>query len=137
MKQIFEEFDSHPNDRSEFVETHNETKEKQEINFRDIFLFPPTHHPQEIKEENCIKSSHLENFVNEESGIFEEVESNFFVSPSCNKRYLPALRLIAKVSRNSHPSPSCSSRHEELPCLTIARQGCYREEPIEISFDPR
>lgn len=140
MKQIFEEFDSHQNERSDFIETHIEPKEKQENNLRDIFLFPSAHHPQEIKEESSNighKYNHLENFVNEESGIFEELESNFFVSPSCNKKYLPALGLIAKVSRNSHPSPSFSSRPEDLPCVTLSKQAIYREEPIEISFDPR
>ena len=62
------------------------------------------------------------------------------MSPSCKKRFLPALRLIAKVSRNSHnshPSPSFSSRPEDLPLMTVSRQAIYHEDQIEISFDPR
>jgi len=64
MKQIFEEFDSHHHERSEFIETHTDSKEKSETNFRDIFLFPANHHPQEQKEEFSSKCHNIETFAN-------------------------------------------------------------------------
>jgi len=36
------------------------------------------------------------------------------MSPSTEKKYyLPDLRLLGKVSRNSIPSPACSSKYED------------------------
>ena len=121
------------------METHIETKERQDAPYKDIFQFPPIQHSNDIKEEQSNKCQ-LDAYANEESCIFEEYESNFFVSPSCSKKkYFPDIHLLAKVSRNSHPSPSCSSRPEDRHCMTmtIARQAFYREEPLEINFDPR
>jgi len=36
------------------------------------------------------------------------------MSPSTEKKYyLPDLRLLGKISRNSIPSPACSSKYED------------------------
>ena len=49
MKQFFDEFDSHHHERSEFIETHIECKDKGDNNLRDIFHFPTIHNSQEGK----------------------------------------------------------------------------------------
>lgn len=61
------------------------------------------------------------------------------MSPSCNKKKaFPELRLFGKLSKNSHPSPSCSSKHEDRPSMAAARHSFFREdeEELEINFDP-
>ena len=52
--------------------------------------------------------------MNEDSCILEECESNFFTSPTSGKKhFFPDLRLLGKVSKNSIPSPACSSKYDD------------------------
>lgn len=61
------------------------------------------------------------------------------MSPSCGKRqYLPDLRLLGKVSRNSMASLDFSVRHDDkMGNSTTSKIGGLKDEPIEIHFDPR